>query len=742
MYLHFKKQLLATAIVTMFPIQYMYAQTLEQEKTSTTNKNNVLIKASKIIAPNIDGESKTNIASATSDTASLLRDISGMSLYGAGGVSSLPALNGIADDRLRIKINGMDLISSCANHMNPPLSYIDPSNVGSIQVFNGVAPVSSGGDSIGGTIKVNSASPIFAKDGQSNILNGQVSAFYRSNGNARGTNLNMNYATESTSLNYTVAVAKADNYFAAKSFKPEGLSNTGKVITGKEIASSAYQSENHSLNFATGNADQLFEVKLGYQDIPMQGFPNQRMDMTRNLSQQANLHYRQQFDWGNLDARIYHELTKHKMNFGVDKQYWYGNAPGMPMETVGRNTGATIKSDVLLSERDKLIIGSEVQYYRLNDFWNASGTGMMMAPNTFINIKDGERNRFALFSEWESNWSDSWFSQLGIRTETVDMLSGKVAGYNNMAYGDSNLPTSIPGKFNASDREKRDRNIDITTVLRYTPNTNFSVEGGYALKTRSPNLYERYTWANSNTMVMNMNNWFGDGNGYVGNLQLKPEVAQTISASLEWKNFASSDLALKISPFYTEVRDYIDAVACVEVSKTCTTRMDGFANLSLSNQEASLYGIDLSAEKMILKSSYFGDVDAKLIVNYVHGENKQTHSGLYNVMPLNAKLSLQQQLNEWTNTAEFQVVDAKTNISSIRRELKTPGYALFNLRSSYELKHGRIDFGVENLTNRFYLPPLGGAYLGQGATMGMGVLHGTVVAGIGRSFYVSGTLKF
>ena len=66
---------------------------------------------------------------ATSDTASLLRDVPGVSLYGAGGVSSLPSIRGLADDRLRIKVDGMDLIASCPNHMNPPLSYIDPSNI-------------------------------------------------------------------------------------------------------------------------------------------------------------------------------------------------------------------------------------------------------------------------------------------------------------------------------------------------------------------------------------------------------------------------------------------------------------------------------------------------------------------------------------------------------------------------------------------------------------------------------------
>ena len=31
-----------------------------------------------------------------------------------------------------------------------------------------------------------------------------------------------------------------------------------------------------------------------------------------------------------------------------------------------------------------------------------------------------------------------------------------------------------------------------------------------------------------------MNNFVGDGNGYVGNLDLKPEVANTVSVTGDW----------------------------------------------------------------------------------------------------------------------------------------------------------------------------------------------------------------
>ena len=96
----------------------------------------------------------------------------------------------------------MDLIASCPNHMNPALSYLDPSNVGSLRVYAGITPVSVGGDSIGGTIVADTPAPTFAAPGQGSLFKGEAGAFYRSNGNARGANVSATYATESFIMTY------------------------------------------------------------------------------------------------------------------------------------------------------------------------------------------------------------------------------------------------------------------------------------------------------------------------------------------------------------------------------------------------------------------------------------------------------------------------------------------------------------------------------------------------------------
>lgn len=679
---------------------------------------------------------------ATSDTAQLLRDIPGLSLYGAGGVSRLPAIHGLADDRLRIQVDGMDLISACANHMNPPLSYIDPTAVDSLQVFTGIAPVSAGGDSIGGTIRVNSAAPVFATPGQDRLTQGQIGTFFRSNGHGHGVNLSATLASDTLSLNYAGASAQSDDYHAARSFKAAGLAAADRAwLDGDVVGSSRYKTQNHQIGLALRKERHLFEAKVGVQDIAYQGFPNQRMDMTGNDSERINLRYQGRTDWGTVQARAWYEHTRHSMNFGEDKRFAYGDAPGMPMDTEGRNSGATVSADIDLSARDTLRVGGEALRYRLNDWWIASGTGMMMAPNTFWNIRNGQRNRLDVYAEWDARWSAQWVTQLGLRSGQVKLDTDRVEGYSTASYGNPALATSIPGAFNAAQRQRTDHNVDVTAQARYTPAAGQVFELGYGRKSRSPSLYERFTWASNNPMVMNMNNWVGDGNGYVGNLALRPEVAHTLSASARWSDAAQQRWELKVAPHYTHVEHYIDAVSCASVGKTCRTRSDGFLNLSLANQSARLYGVDVSG-RMALGTLGGGALSGTGVLSIVKGRNQTTGDGLYNIMPANLKLALVHQWAGWTSTAEVHLVSAKTDTSQIRKEMTTPGYGLLNLRTRYTWKQLTLDLGIDNLLNKFYADPLGGAYLGQGSTMGQAVAWGTPVPGPGRSIHVGLSLKF
>jgi iron complex outermembrane receptor protein len=734
---------------------------------------------------------------ATSDAASLLKDVPGVSLYGAGGVSSLPAIHGLADDRLRIKVDGMDLIASCPNHMNPALSYIDPTNVGSMKVYAGISPVSVGGDSIGGSIVVDSPAPKFAAPGQGSLLEGEVGAFYRSNGNAVGGNVSATYATESFNITYTGATAKSDNYDAGgryRNFSVAAAANPANAAAGvpylrrlgsSEVGSTAYETRNHTLGVALKSGDHLVEAKLGYQDLPYQLYPNQRMDMLDNEQLRLNLRYLGKFGWGSLEARAYHEKVDHFMDFGDDKLYIYGKlrkltAPvtnayyvvnGMPMYTEGKTNGASVKADIELNPRDLLRVGAEWQTYRLNDWWTPAPdcgyTGAVanctggMAPDTFWNIRDGKRDRMAVYGEWEAAWSAKWKTLAGVRYERVKTDSDDIQGYNaGMMYANSVVGTRQA--WNNLDRTRTDNNVDVALLARNTLDSRRSFDYGFAQKTRSPNLYERYPWS-TNGMAMEMNNFVGDGNGYAGNPDLKPEVARTLSITGDWHSEDRS-YEFKVTPYYTDVKDFIDAVRRpTSGTDQNATRTTGFVKLTYANQAARLYGIDISG-RIPLGKTGMGDFGLKGLLNYTNGKNTDTNDDLYNIMPLNAKLTLTHRIGGWNNGVELLMVKSKNDVSDVRNEIKTPGYSLVNLRSSYTTGKLRFDFGIENLFDRTYYLPLGGAYTAEGATMsfnneagtvrpanltagsygtsGSASMWGTAVPGMGRSLYAGVNYKF
>jgi iron complex outermembrane receptor protein len=490
--------------------------------------------------------------------------------------------------------------------------------------------------------------------------------------------------------------------------------------------------------------------------MPEQLYPNQRMDLLDNEQKRINLRYLGEFDWGALEARAYHETVDHYMDFGVDKRYWFGTASGsgspcsptgtmtcangMPMYTQGKTTGATIKGDIKLSQQDLLRVGAELQRYGLDDWWEPSGA--MMRTGTFLNINNGERDRTALFAEWESKLNAQWQTLTGVRYEHVKTNTGDVAGY---ALTDSNSSFQLRDStvFNTQDHKKTDNNWDVTALGRYIANANTDIEIGFARKVRSPNLYERYTWSTW-SMAAIMNNTVGDGNGYSGDVNLKSEKAHTVSTTLDW-HATNREWELKATPYYTHVTDYIDAVQWNGTTNVAITTQltNQFTTLRYSNQSARLYGLDVSGH-MPLAQTGAGLFALKGLLNYTNGENRDTGDDLYNIMPLNGKLTLTHNYQDWDNALEVQMVKAKDHTSDARNEIKTAGYSLMNLRSSYNWKQARLDFGVENLFDKHYYLPLGGAYAGQGNTMALTPTlgWGIAVPGMGRSVNVGLTLKY
>ena len=649
----------------------------------------------------------------SSDTAGLLSDEPGVALATGGGVSSLPVIRGLADDRVLIYVDGMCLTSACANHMNPPLSYIAPANVSSIGVNAGVTPVSYGGDNIGGIIHVDSDQPVFATPGEGVKAGGSVSSYYRSNNRSTGASFSGAVANSNVSFGVTGSIDHAHNY---------------RDGHGDKVTSTYYESRNLGLTLAVKGDSSLFTLKAGHQLIPDQGFVNQQMDMVGNTSSYINASYNRSFGWGKLDATAYWQNTWHEMNVGKDK-LTFPWPMIMPMYTHGIDLGYSLKTEIPFAEKNILRLGHEFHRFTLDDWWPPV-EGTMMAPDTFLSINNGRRDRYSFFAEWKSKLSKQVTTVLGVRNEQVRMDTDDVQGYSMMMYGaDANA-------FNAQDHARNDSNWDITALARFEPGQTGTYELGYARKTRSPNLYERYAWS-TDWMASGMINWFGDGNYYVGNLNLRPEVAHTLSISADWHDSARKSWELKVTPYFTYVNDFIG----VNVTDTKTYGESTFNQLQFVNHDARLYGLDISGRLSLWDNSTLGSGQLRGSVGYVHGEDLNTGSSLYHMMPLNGYLTLEQNVKGWTNAVELQLVGRKSETDPLRLEPETAAYALVNLRTAYQWKNLRVDFGISNLLDKFYYLPLGGINFDNYMVSGWSGKIGPL-AGQGRSFNVGVTQTF
>lgn len=656
----------------------------------------------------------------TSDTASLLDGTAGVSIAANGGVAGLPAIHGLADDRVRMSIDGMTLASACSTHMNPPLSYVSPASLAAIKVMAGITPVSAGGDSIGGSIIVDSPRPAFATSGID--VHADVSLYARSNSRTGGGSAAFSAATEHLRVSYIGSYVDAGNYRAGG---------------GATVLSTFYTTASHALQVAATRGKHTLTGAVNVQRIPEQAFANARMDMTRNDSTLGSLAYETTLKAGRFDARGYYEKTAHEMNILRDK------IPGMdmPMLTRGANLGYTLNLQKQV-RGDMLRVGTELHRFELDDWWPAVMPMVgSMGPDTLLNINNGRRTRVGTHGEFEVR-RGAWTTLAGLRSDIVAMNTDNVVGYNMSPTATGSAAYYADAlEFNTRDHARRDYNLDATLMTRTAPTPAVSLEFGYARKTRSPNLYERYLWVKRSNMSVQMNGWFGDANGYVGNLDLAPEVAHTLSATLNLHGSGGRERELIVTPYVTRVNDYIDVDRCAVIagSNGCTaaklTATAGFVNLQFANHDARLAGFDVSGRLALAGASALGSFSLTGTASYVRGEILATNDPLYRLMPLDARLSLDHRRGAWGSAVMVQGVAAKDRVQAVRNELTTPGYVLVNLRTGYQFPLFRLDVGIDNLADRRFILPIGGRYwVGDKA-------GASGVPGMGRSFSVGVTAK-
>ena len=133
----------------------------------------------------------------TPDTAALLRRAPGANVNRNGPLTGIAQYRGMYGDRVNVMVNGIRINTGGPNGMDPALSYIPRNQLQSLQVIRGIAPVSSGAETIGGTIIANGRSSEFGSSDQLtpsiDFTGGGATVNDSGNGSALGSVANLNH---------------------------------------------------------------------------------------------------------------------------------------------------------------------------------------------------------------------------------------------------------------------------------------------------------------------------------------------------------------------------------------------------------------------------------------------------------------------------------------------------------------------------------------------------------------------
>jgi iron complex outermembrane recepter protein len=625
------------------------------------------------------------------DAASALGRLPGAAIVRNGPQTGIVQLRGLSGDRVGVRVNGMTITPACPNHMDPPLHYASLSDGTLVEMFAGIAPVSAGGDRIGGSLDISRPDPVFADKGES-LLRGKLGASFLGSQDALVLGADLAHAKGDAAIEYHGSAATAGDL----------------RYPGGTVSDSGYDMTHHEISGAWRTESGFIALDAGFAATRDAGTPALAMDMIEDDAWNFGLTQRGEFNGGTLENRLYVHDIDHLMDNFSNRP-----APGMRMESPSASRDYGWRGDVTLP-RGESTLRAGIDLHR-NEFEAeqiAVATGLRR--DTF---NDNVRSRYGAYVDWEYELNDKWTTRLGLRGDVVSSDADAVE--NQIMPMGMILADQLA--FNSADRSFTDVLVDAVAALRYAPDENTSVDLALAIKNRAPSLVERYLWT-----PLNASAGLADGRTYLGNLDLDPETSFGIALGLGKHGDAWQ---AKLTPFYQSVTDYIQGEPLA--------RLDSGGRPVLQYQNidrAELYGCEIAGAYDFTPSVSIG-----ASASYVRGRNKDNGDDLYRIAPLRGLIDLSYQKESWEARLECVWADGQDRVSEIQDESPTPGHGLLNLRLARVFNDTlRVEVGVENLLDKRYADHLGGVNRVTGGDLDVGER----IPGAGRFAYTAVSWEF
>ncbi len=650
------------------------------------------------------------------DSAKLLKKIPGANVNSNGAVTGIAQYRGMYGDRVNILMDGIKISSGGPNAMDTPISYIPRAQLESLEVIRGIAPVSSGNETIGGTMRATSTQSTFTEN-EKFEFHGQASAGAQSVNSGYDVSTLMSMANKNHRMHVSASRQDSDDY----------------AFANGDVTPSEYDRNSYELGYGYQIEDHEFGLEYVRNDTNESGTPALPMDIIFIDADIARGTYKGNWNQVAIESKVYWSQIDHKMsNFELR----------LPPLTGGGAGPGTMQRFSLAGSEDfgygidasmafaggKLKLGTDAHLADHDaDIFNPTSATFLVK-----NYNDIERDVFGFFAEWQRELTSTWELELGLRYTHVSMDAGNVF-VTGFAGGMATNANALAAAFNGSELSQLDNNIDAVIKLTHSLRKDTNIEIGFARKMRSPSYQERYLW-----LPLQSTGGLADGNNYIGDINLDPEVSYQFELGLDWRN-ARAYFAPRT--FYHHVDDYIQGVdasnATAIAFHNMATAMTGSSAklLQFANIDARLYGVDTDFGYHL---NDFWRVDGA--ISYVKGERRDNGDNLYRISPVNARLGLTRDKNNLSTTIEIAAYLEKDDVSGVTNELATNGYTLLNIYGHYETPVSGFTLmaGVDNLLDKNYAPHLGGVNRVRSVDVPMGVR----VPGHGINAYVNLAYKW
>ncbi|WP_435635873.1 TonB-dependent copper receptor [Pseudomonas solani] len=592
-----------------------------------------------------------------SDATDYLKTIPGFAAIRSGGSNGDPVLRGMFGSRINLRTNGGLMLGACPYRMDAPSSYIAPETYDKLTVIKGPQTVLWGPGASAGTVLFERGPEHFGE------LGSRLNASFLVGSNGRFDKvLDGAVGGSEGYVRFTGNQAQSDDY-------EDGDGDT---------VPSRWKKWNGDLAIGwTPDEDTLLELTAGKGDGEAR-YAGRSMDGAQFTRESLGL----RFEKSNLgdvltkvEAQVYYNYADHIMdNLSLRDPDPSGMMP-MPMAAqVDRRTlGARFAATFNLGEVE-LVTG--VDALRSEHRWRNSSADMMTGD--YIDTdqspwdKDAVTHNYGAFAEatWYLAERNRVVSGARLdRSSAKDFRSFQWSGMMTVANptAGATRADTLPSGFVRYEHD-----------LAESPTTLYA---GLGHVQRFPDYWELFSAESGPS---------GSTNAFDG---IKPEKTTQLDFGVQ---YAGENLDAWASAYVGQVRDYI--------LFSYNTGMMGMTSSSAGNVDARIMGGELGAS---YKLGQHWKTDGSLA--YAWGKNSSDGEALPQMPPLEARLGLTYEQDDWSAGALWRLVAQQGRVAEGKGNVvgqdfgSSAGFGVFSLNGAYRVsKNVKLSAGVDNLFDKDY----------------------------------------